>query len=39
MTMSFSGLDNSEDWETRTSISSKYLQVTVDEILERFMAL
>jgi hypothetical protein len=39
MTMTFTGLDNDEDWETRTSISSKYLQVTIDEILARFMSL
>lgn len=39
MTMSFNSLDNNEDWETRTSISSKYLQVTMDEILARFMSL
>lgn len=39
MTMTFTSLDNDEDWETRTSISSKYLQVTIDEILARFMSL
>ena len=39
MGMVFSNLGNNEDWEPRTSISSKYLQVTMDEILERFMSL
>ena len=32
-------LGNDEDWETRTEVSSKYRQVTVDEILRRFMSL
>jgi hypothetical protein len=27
------------DWETRTEVSNKYREVTVDEILQRFMAL
>jgi hypothetical protein len=27
------------EWETRTEISNKYREVTVDEILQRFMAL
>ena len=27
------------EWETRTDVSSKYRQVTVDEIIRRFMAL
>ena len=27
------------DWETRTEVSGKYLQVSVDEILRRFMSL
>ena len=39
MGMVFSNLANNEDWEPRTSISSKYLQVTMDEILDRFMSL
>ena len=32
-------LDNKSDWETRTKVSDKYRQVTVDEILQRFMSL
>ena len=28
-----------DDWETRTEVSSKYRQVSVDEILRRFMSL
>ena len=28
-----------EDWETRTEVSGKYRQVSVDEILRRFMSL
>ena len=28
-----------EDWEPRTEVSSKYRQVTIDEILQRFMSL
>lgn len=28
-----------EDWETRTEVSSKYRQVTIEEILQRFMSL
>ena len=27
------------EWETRTEISNKYREVTVDEILRRFMSL
>ena len=27
------------EWETRTEISNKYREVTIDEILQRFMAL
>ena len=30
---------NDENWETRTTVSSKYRQVTVDEILRRFLTL
>jgi hypothetical protein len=32
-------LDNKSDWETRTNVSDKYRQVTVDEILQRFLSL
>ena len=32
-------LDNKSDWETRTKISDKYRQVTIDEILQRFLSL
>ena len=32
-------MGNEENWEPRTEVSSKYRQVTVDEILRRFMAL
>ncbi len=32
-------LDNNSDWETRTKVSDKYRQVTVDEILQRFLSL
>ena len=32
-------LNNESDWETRTKVSDKYREVTVDEILRRFMAL
>ena len=32
-------LGNESDWETRTKVSDKYREVTVDEILRRFMAL
>ena len=37
MTMNYIGSD--QEWETRTEISNKYREVTVDEILRRFMAL
>ena len=32
-------IGNEEDWETRTAVSAKYKEVTVDGILRRFMAL
>lgn len=32
-------LGNESEWETRTKVSDKYREVTVDEILRRFMAL
>ena len=37
MMLNYMGAD--EDWETRTEVSSKYREVSVDEILRRFMAL
>ena len=32
-------IGNEEEWETRTAVSAKYKDVTVDDILRRFMAL
>ena len=32
-------LDHESEWETRTELSNKYKEVSVDEILRRFMAL
>ena len=32
-------LRHETDWETRTEVSNKYREVTVDEILRRFMSL
>ena len=32
-------MGNADDWETRTEVSSKYRQVSIDEILQRFMSL
>ena len=37
MTLNYIG--NDTDWETRTEVSNKYREVTVDEILRRFMSL
>ena len=37
MTLSYIGAET--EWETRTEISNKYREVTVDEILRRFMSL
>ena len=37
MMLNYIGAD--EDWETRTEVSGKYRQVSVDEILRRFMSL
>jgi len=37
ITLNYIGHDT--DWETRTEVSNKYREVTVDEILRRFMAL
>lgn len=37
--MQLSYISNESEWETRTQVSSKYREVTVTEILRRFMAL
>ncbi|MBR1502999.1 MAG: DUF4292 domain-containing protein [Prevotella sp.] len=37
MTLSYIGAET--EWETRTEVSNKYREVTVDEILRRFMSL
>ena len=37
--MTLNYMNSEENWETRTDVSSKYRQVTVDEILHRFMSL
>ena len=37
MTLNYIG--NDSDWETRTAVSAKYKEVTIDDILRRFMAL
>ncbi len=37
--MVFNYMEHEENWETRTEISSKYRQVSIDEILQRFMSL
>ena len=39
LNMALNYVGNEEDWEPRTEISGKYREVTVDEILRRFMAL
>ena len=39
MELKLNYLGNDSDWETRTQVSAKYNEVTVDEILRRFMAL
>ena len=39
MGMTLNYLGNDEEWETRTEISGRYREVSVDEILRRFMAL
>ena len=39
MGMTLNYLGNDEEWETRTEISGKYREVSVDDILRRFMAL
>lgn len=37
--MTLNYLSNDDNWETRTEVSAKYREVTVDQILRRFMAL
>ena len=37
--MSLNYIGNDTEWETRTEVSNKYREVTVDEILRRFMSL
>ena len=37
MVFNYMGAD--EEWETRTEVSSKYRQVSIEEILQRFMSL
>ena len=32
-------INHETEWETRTNVSNKYSEVTVDEILRRFMSL
>ena len=39
LTMNLSYLKSKSGWETRTKVSDKYRQVTVDEMLKRFLAL
>ena len=39
LSMILNYMGNEENWETRTEVSSKYRQVTVEEILQRFMSL
>ena len=37
--MTLNYISNDTEWETRTEVSNKYREVTVDEILRRFMSL
>ena len=39
MRIKLSYLDNDREWEPRTEVSAKYREVSVDDILRRFMAL
>jgi len=39
LNMNLNYIGNDDDWEPRTEVSGKYREVTVDEILRRFMAL
>ena len=38
-TLSLSNLKNEKGWETRTEISSRYKEITIDELLSRIMKL
>jgi hypothetical protein len=37
--MTLNYIEHQSEWETRTEVSNKYREVTVDEILRRFMSL
>jgi hypothetical protein len=37
--MKLNYVKHESEWETRTEVSNKYREVTIDEILKRFMAL
>ena len=37
--MTLNYINHETEWETRTNVSNKYREVTVEEILQRFMAL
>lgn len=39
LSMNLNYLENEEEWETRTEVSGKYREVSIDEILRRIMAL
>lgn len=39
LNMTLNYLENDDDWETRTEVSGKYREVSIDEILRRIMAL
>lgn len=39
LSMNLNYLDSEEEWETRTEVSGKYREVSIDEILRRIMAL
>lgn len=39
LNMQLNYLDNEDEWETRTEVSGKYREVSIDEILRRIMAL
>jgi hypothetical protein len=37
--MMLNNIGNEDNWETRTTLSGKYRQVEIEDILRRFMAL
>lgn len=39
LSMTLNYIKHETDWETRTEVSNKYREVTIDEILNRFMSL